>query len=377
MALCGNLDVPGGNIQANEPEIMGLAKYVRADLIPSKRHEMIHAYHHTIPRLMTVPPALFRKAVLEEFPYPVKAAYIQCSNPMLAYAESRLTYETLMKLDFLAVAELVMTPTACLADIVLPSATQFEFNDIGHYGLGHGYVLARPKVVDPPDGCWSDIKILNELGKRITGPEYWYEDPDHLLEIVLEPSGLHYEEFCERGYLRGPERFQKYLTKGFRTPTGKVELRLSQAEKFKLSPLPEFAHLPEEDRLDYSLVLTSSKSRYYLHSSYRWMQRLRRKSPYPTVEIHPETAAARMIEDGDRIIIETPFGEITQIAHLTDSIDRRVINASYGWWFPEESAASLYAWERSNYNILTSTDKLGKEFGTPNLKGIGCKIRRA
>ncbi|UCF84840.1 MAG: molybdopterin-dependent oxidoreductase, partial [Desulfobacteraceae bacterium] len=78
MAICGNLDVPGGNVQANEPKVLDLGKFVRADLIPSKRKEMIHAYHNTIPRMMTVPPAFFRQAVLEEFPYPVKGAYVQC-----------------------------------------------------------------------------------------------------------------------------------------------------------------------------------------------------------------------------------------------------------------------------------------------------------
>ena len=51
------------DLLANEPDILGMGKFVRADTIPSKRKEMIHAYHHTIPRLMTVPPAYFKKAV--------------------------------------------------------------------------------------------------------------------------------------------------------------------------------------------------------------------------------------------------------------------------------------------------------------------------
>ncbi|NVM25190.1 MAG: molybdopterin-dependent oxidoreductase [Desulfobacterales bacterium] len=376
MAICGNLDVPGGNIQANEPDILGLGKFARADLLPSKRKEMIHAYHHTIPRLMTVPPAFFRKAVLEEFPYPVKGAYMQCTNPLLAYADSHQTYEALTKLEFLAVTDICMTPTASVADIVLPAATHFEFNDIGHYGLGHGYILARPKVVDPPDGCWPDIKILNELGKAITSREYWYDDYNQLLEEVLQPHGISYTEFAEQGYLRGPERFKKYLSNGFRTPTGKVELKLSQAEKFNLPPLPQFDGLPEEDDPEYPLVLTCSKSKYYLHSSYRWIKRLREKRPDPKVEIHPDTALKYGMTEGDAMIIETRYGEITQIAHLTDIVDPRVINASHGWWFPEGKAESLYEWEKSNFNILTATEKLGKEFGTPNLKGIGCKIRR-
>ncbi|MDM8524909.1 molybdopterin-dependent oxidoreductase [Desulfococcaceae bacterium HSG8] len=376
MAICGNLDIPGGNIQANEPKILGLGKFVRADLIPLKPKEMIHAHHGTIPRLMTVPPAFFRKAVLEDIPYPVRGAYMQCTNPLLAYADSRHTYDALMNLDFFAVSDIIMTPTAALADIVLPAATHFEFNDIGHYGLGHGYILARPKAVDPPEECWPDMKILNELGKSLTSPEYWYENYEDFLDTLLKPCGFTYSQFVEKGYLKGQDRFQKYTDSGFRTSTGKVELRLSRAEKFRLSPLPQFTEPPEPDDPDYPLILTSAKDRHYLHSSYRWVEKLRKHSPVPLTEIHPETAEQYGISEGDEIHIETRFGSIIQIAHLTEKVPQGVVYSAYGWWFPEGDAEAQYEWEKSNFNILTSVGRLGGEFGTPNLKGLMCRIRR-
>jgi anaerobic selenocysteine-containing dehydrogenase len=376
MAVCGNLEIAGGNIKPHEPQTAPFGNFVRADLIPSKRKEMINAYQPTIPGLMTVPPGLFRKAVLEKVPYPVKAAYMQGTNPLVTYADSKKTYETLLKLDFITVADIFMTPTASMADIVLPAATQFEFNDIGHYGLGHGFILARPKVVDPPRECWPDIKILNELGKALTSREYWYDNYEELLEEVLKPSGINYREFIEQGYLKGTQKFKKYLSEGFKTPTGKVELSLSQANKFDLAPLPEFVALPEKENKGDPLVLTSSKSRFYLHSSYRWLKRLRENRPHPKVEIHPETAQKYGIKQGDAVIIETSKGAITQIAHLTDAIHPMVINASYGWWFPEATPESQYDWKTSNFNMLTSMETLGKEFGTPDLKGFSCRIRR-
>ncbi len=376
MAVCGNLDVPGGNVHAKDPKIMGLGQFVRADLIPDKRKEMISAYHGVIPRLMTIAPSFFKKAILDEVPYPIKGFYAMGANPMLSYADSRQTYEAFMNLDFIAVADMFMTPTAAIADIVLPVASQFEVDDIGHYGLGHGFILARPKVVDPPEDCWPDMKIMNELGKRISPKEYWHDDYSQFLEDVVGPSDLTYSQFVEKGYLKGPERFKLYEEKGFRTPTGKVELTLSTAKKFNLPPLPAFKGLPEEDDPEYPLVLTNSKSQYYLHSSYRWIKRLREKQPDPKVEIHPDTAVQYGIKEDDDVIIETKYGKITQIAHCTDIVDPRVINASHGWWFPEENVESLYGLEKSNFNILTSTETLGKEFGTPNLKAIGCKIQR-
>jgi anaerobic selenocysteine-containing dehydrogenase len=375
MAICGNLDVPGGNIKANEPDILGLGKFVRADLIPEKRKEMIHAHHHTIPGLMTVPSSYLKKAILEGIPYPVKGAYFQCTNPMLGYADSKQTFDALMKLDFFAVSDIFMTPTALFADIVLPAATHFEFNDIGHYGLGHGCILARPKVVDPPKDCRPDIEILNELGKSLTNKKYWYNDYNELADALLEPVGLNFNSFAEKGYLKGKDLFEKFISSGFRTPTGKVELALSRAEKLNVSPLPQLNNDFEEDP-EYPLILTSAKSRYYLHSSYRWIKKLRKLENHPTTMIHPETAEKHGIKEGDEIFIETRCGRITQFAHLTDTIHPSVIQAAYGWWFPEEDIETGYEWKKSNYNMLTSTENIGKEFGTPNLKGISCKISR-
>ncbi|MDD5205542.1 MAG: molybdopterin-dependent oxidoreductase [Desulfobacterales bacterium] len=375
MAVCGNLDVPGGNIQPVDPNVLSLARFVRSNLLPSKRKEMLHAFHGTIPKMMTVPPTYFRKAVLEGTPYPVRGAYIQCANPLLAYADSSMTFDALMKLDFLAVSDIVLTPTAALADLVLPAATSFEFNDIGHYGLGHGYILARPKVVDPPEECWPDIRIINELGKLISPPGYWFDSHEDLLEEVLKPSGLNFAAFAEKGYLKGPDRFRKYRDGGFSTPTGKVEIMLSQAEKMSVPPLPCFSGMLEEEDPDYPLVLTSCKSRYYLHSSYRWIERLRESRPSPKTEIHPETAERYGIREGGQIVVETRKGAITQVAHLTPAVHPRVVCVAYGWWHPLSDGQ--FDWKTSNYNMLTSADKLGKEFGTPNLKGISCRVRKA
>ena len=376
MALCGNLEVPGGNVNAHDPKILGLAEFVRADLIPNKRLEMISAHHGVIPRLMTVAPAFFRRAVLEGVPYPVRGYYGMCTNPLLTWADSAVTYEAFMGLDFVAVADLFMTPTAALADIVLPVAHQYEMNDIGHYGIGHGMILARPKIVEPPAECWPDMKILNELGKRVSPPDLWHDDHEAFLDDVVRPAGLTYNQFVEKGYLRGPERFRSYVDKGFRTPTGKVELKLSTAGKFKLKPLPEYSGLPEEDAEGFPLILTGTKSRYYLHSSYRWVAKLREKRPHPLVEVHPDTAGGLGILDGDPVIIETPYGSIRQVARVTDIVPPRVVNAAIGWWFPEGEPSCQFEWRKSNFNMLTSIGKLGNEFGTPNIKNIPCRVRR-
>lgn len=374
MALTGNLDVPGGNIQPVEPKVTRLGEFVKNKLIPDKAKRMISAYYGVIPRLMTVSPAYFRKAVLEGIPYPVKAAYFQCTNPLITWPDSNLTERALKKLDFTVVSDVYLTPTTLYADIVLPAATQFEFNDIGHYGLGHGFILARPKIVDPPLYCWPDIKILNELGKRLTDSQYWYEDHEDLLREVIAPTGLDLKEFMEIGILKGDMEFKKYERQGFKTPTGKVELVLSKAEGLNIDPLPVPKTGLEQEK-DYPLSLTSMKEPLFLHSSYRWIQSLRRLQPFPQALLNPRTAKIYQIKEGQHFLIETPYGSISHRARFSTGVKEGVVVVKHGWWFPEYGIENGYVWKEANINMLTSVSELGREFATPQLRGIPCRIR--
>jgi hypothetical protein len=60
---------------------------------------------------------------------------------------------------------------------------------------------------------------------------------------------------------------------------------------------------------------------------------------------------------------------------MTDIVHPRVISASLGWWFPEGDPKEQFEWRKSNFNRLTSGGKLSKEFGTPNLKNLPCRVR--
>jgi anaerobic selenocysteine-containing dehydrogenase len=99
-------------------------------------------------------------------------------------------------------------------------------------------------------------------------------------------------------------------------------------------------------------------------------------NPDPRLEIHPETARKFGIAEGDKVLIETPYGKITQMAYFSEALDPRVLCAAHGWWFPEGKPETQYDWQSSNFNMLTSVGKLGKEYGTPNLKGLPCRVSK-
>ena len=375
MAVTGNLDRPGGNIMPTMPPVARLADFVKAQLLPDKVQKMISRVSRIAPNFMIVPPPLVLRAILTGQPYPVKAMVTQVTNPLLTYSDGRQTFDALNRLDFLAVSDIFMTPTAALADIVLPAATGFEFDDIGHYGLAHGWIAARPKIVDPPGEAWPDVKILSEIGRTLGHEEHFWEDYHQALDEALAPSGLTYEQFKEIGLLRGERAFKKYEAKGFKTPSKKVELFSEQLRKWGFDPLPSFSETPEVS-LEYPLLATCRKNPFFFHSAYRQLKSLRARYPDPRVEMHPEAARIVGVEDGEWVRIVTSKGEIRQRVKISDRSDSRVVFVDYGWWFPEAGPESLFDWDRANVNVLTSNDVLGREMATPNLRAFPCRVEK-
>jgi len=379
MAITGNLDTPGGNVNRPGPPIMRPGELVQIKKFPDKKEKILSPEFRLSTMMGFVPSQLIVKAILTEKPYPIRMMYIQGGNPLLSYANSMETFEAMKKLHFLAVSEIFLTPTAQLADIVLPAATNFEFDDIGHFGLPHGFILARPKIVEPMGESWPDSKILNELGKRLGYGQYFWKDMRECLDEILNPVGMTYDDFKSIGILKGKWEYRGYEKKGFNTPSGKVEIYSQQLKEWEYDPLPSYQDLPESPLLkEYPLIFTSAKDPFYFHSAYRNISSLRKLSPEPIVLIHPDTAAHLGIDEGDWVSVETKQGTIRQKAKLNTEIDPRVVVISFGWWFPERNDLELSGWKESNLNILTNNDPpYDPAIGSTSLRAVPCRISKS
>jgi len=263
---------------------------------------------------------------------------------------------------------------------VLPAATWLEFDDIGGYIFRHGYAYARPRIVQVGE-CRPDHEMFIELGKRLGQGEHW-RDVRSDLNLILEPSGMTWQQFTEKGFLRGRMEYRKYETKGFPTPTGKVELSSTILANWGLDPLPRYREIPESpvSRPDMAaefpyILITGARSPVFFHSEHRMVPWLRSAHPDPLVEIHPDTANKHGIGDGEWIFIESPRGRIRQRAKLTLGIAPGVVAAEHGWWFPEVTTPD-HGWDRANINILTDNDPAGYDaaMGATNLRVLLCRI---
>lgn len=382
-AVTGNLDVPGGMVFYVPPPVMNASQFgLHRSLPPEQRKKRLGGEVFKLADAFAIiNPRFVWEAILYEKPYPVKMVFLISSNPVMTRANASMVYEALKKVEFLVVSDFFLTPTAEMADLVLPSATWLEMDYVAEIWKRHGYALARQKVIQVGE-CKSDHEMLLELGNRLGQREHWWPTLRDALNAILAPSGLTFEAFLEIGHLQGKMEYRKYLKKGFSTPTRKVELYSTRMKEWGYDPLPKFREPPESpisrpDLVkDYPYILiTGMRPTAFFHSEHRQIPWLRELLPEPLVEIHPETAEKEGIKEGDWVVIESPRGRCFQRAKLTLGIDPRVIGAQHAWWFPEKEAPE-HGWKESNINLLTDNDPstCDPAMGATNLRVLMCRV---
>lgn len=385
VALTGNLDVPGGNVIFGLPPVLPRAEFSLFSELPAgQRAKMLGGERYRLGATINrITPHVVWDAIEMGEPYPVRALVIFASNTVAARENARRAYEALRRVEFLVAADIFPTPTTELADIVLPAATWLENDNIADYWKVHGYVFPRRAVVEPEGEAWPDHRILNELGRTLGFEDRFWDTVEDSLDFILEPAGLTWEEFRGLPYLQTPVEYRKYERDGFASRSGKLDLFIEQYEQWGYDPLPKHVEPPESPLGDpalverYPLVLTTGQRILnFFGSELRQSPGLRKTHPDPVVEINPEAAAERGIDDGDWVWIESPRGRIRMRARVTDGIDARVVAAEFGWWFPEQGPPG-YGWDESNVNILTMDGPpLDPGMGATNLKGLMCQVTR-
>ncbi|MGB9041263.1 MAG: molybdopterin-dependent oxidoreductase [Pseudolabrys sp.] len=386
--LTGNIDVPGGWIFGMHglgrfPSLIeNLSADANARRLGGERFKLLGGEGADLPAAHI--PTLLR-AMRDGEPYPVKAFLVFGNNTLTTYANSSEVYDALMKLDFMVCADLFMTPTAELADIVLPAAAWPELDQLaGLPTIAANVVLAQQKAVQIGE-CKPDEEIFVALARRMKLP-VCTEPVKSVLDAQLAAGGLNitFDELKQKGFIKLPVKYRKYENGGFKTPTGKIELYATRFEQLGYAPLPYYEEPPESPlrtpkiAARYPLVLTTGgRISFFFNSEHRQLAKLRKAQRDPLAEIHPESAARFGIANGTWMWIETPRGRIRQKAKVTDGIDPRVIHVQHGWWFPEQPGPEYGVWT-SNANLLTNNQPpYDLAMGTYQLRALLCRVTPA
>ena len=374
MAITGNIDNPGGNALYRCAFLIekryGLGdEYIDPEVYAKKLIPATSGINESNIVSCADTDAILAAIETGE-PYPIKAMFMMQNNAIACMgAQPQRILPALQKMEFNVVVDLFLTPTAlACADVLLPAACFAERIGItGHqpYALG-----AIAQAVEPLGECKSDQRIIYETGSRFTDEAHKkWDDEQGFYDYLLRKTGYTYETLRERTWAYPEFEYNKHEkgllrrdgTVGFATSTGRYNFYCPEMLHFGLSPLADYEEPPEspvsapELAEKYPLVLTTGARPWgFFHSEHRQSPSMRRLHPDPTVLIHPETAAAYGIADGDWVTIENNFGSCRQKAELTTRIRKDTVSADHAWWFPERGPedGTLFGVMESNINKL-------------------------
>lgn len=373
MAICGNLEIPGGNITHPGVALKNLnlpERVVKAVPIGTDFPLFIELRKQQTGTRLT-------ETILTEKPYPIKAVLVIGGNPLVNWPNTNKVKKAFKKLDFLLVQDLFMTDTAKMADIVLPAASDLETEDLRATYFDHNslpLIVKSNKVIEPIGKCMEDWKIWAEIGRRMGYAEYFpWNTSDELLREMLAPSNITLEQLNESpgGIIYSERKLQYYLKEGFKTPSKKVEIYSETMDKLGYDPLPTF-HEPVESpasRPDLSqnypfVFMAGSRTKGYTHSRFRELESLRKLYPDPLVEINTSTAESLGIKEGDWVRVESPRGHVKAKVRLTLDVPLKLIILISGW--SGETGA--------NANCLTDNEAVDPVSGFPEFRALLCNV---
>lgn len=384
-AITGNLDVKGG-LYIN-PEMKPLVKKYECDKIHEKPigadkypvfYELLNSAHFME----------FPKAVLKGEPYKIRGLLNIGSSILTSYPSTKIYEEAFEKLDFFCTIDRFITKDALYADVVLPATTYFEDESYVKYP---GFVIKRERIIDPICEARNDIFILHEIVKRLGYGDLYPRDETELLNMAFfnSPGIIKEINENENGYNfpKIEREYKKYESgklrsdgvPGFNTPSGKLEIKSSLLEKHGYNPLPEYTE-PIESPLstpnvyrDYPLVLnTGARIQSTFRSQHLNIKGLLKHQPNPEVIISINDAISRGIENGDRVIVKTKYGQVEYSAKVSNDMKDGGVEVNMGGGNPTQTES----WKKANTNYLTDMDNRDPISGFPVYKALLCEVEK-
>jgi anaerobic dimethyl sulfoxide reductase subunit A len=335
-SITGNVGIPGGNSgSSNGAHPHGLGRLAPGDNPANARVAS--------PLLAD----LLARGRAGGYPADIKMVYSAFGDLVNQCGNVQKTVAALAGVEFVAVVDHFLTPTARHADVVLPATTFWERNDIHVPWAGAlHYAIYMRQAIPPMGECRNDLAICAELARRL-GLEGYGERPDEawLREFCAGSDVDDFDAFRAAGLARLPAPADAVAfaaevrgERPFATPSGRIEIYstalATDPDPCGLGPVPPIpVWLPPHPADDpHPLEMVTPKSRARTHSIHD-NQAILSRADRQDVWIHPDDAAARGIADGQRVRVFNDRGATVLPARVTDRIRRGVVSIKEGAWF--------------------------------------------
>jgi assimilatory nitrate reductase catalytic subunit len=290
----------------------------------------------------------------DDLPGPGKSAYelldsapkgllVFGSNVLVSAPHAGRIAGKLSDVDLLVVADLVLSETAAMADVVLP-VTQWAEEDGTMTNL-EGRILLRRKAVTAPVGVRTDLEVLRGLATRLGQPEERFPvDAEQVFDELRRASAGGIADYAGVSYdrLRNGEAMHwpvpstdhpgtpRAFLDGFAFPDRKA--------RFVAVDHSGPAEPPDDE---FPLQATTGRvlQHYQSGAQTRLVPELLRAVPEVFVEVHPDTAARAGVADGDLADVVSRRGVVRARVRYVPTI--RVDLVFLPFHFPGDARANL------------------------------------
>lgn len=320
----------------------------------------------------------------------IRAAYVIGENPLQSDPDTQSVAEGFRRLDFLLVQDLFLTPTAELADVVLPASSYLEKQ--GTFTNTERRVQLVNEALPPLPGTRPDWRILVDL-MRIMRPAGTADAPDYASpEAVFAEirkanpayAGMSYARLAAHDGLCWPcpdeehpgtpilhvQTFSRgrglFTVNRFAVAEGACPGRRDVNGGACEQPGPDMADMGERPDADYPFTLITGRlpTHYHTGTMTRRSWALQREAPEAFLDMHPDDAARLGLRNDWKVSIRSRRGSVVARLHVTPEILPGVVFLPFHF---AESAA----------NVLTSHDRVDPVAGIPALKMTAVAVEEA
>jgi anaerobic selenocysteine-containing dehydrogenase len=297
----------------------------RPDLLGARRPRTIN--------MSTIGDDLLREAS-PAFGPRIEALVVYNSNPVAVAPQSGRVVQGFAREDlFTVVLEQFQTDTADWADIILPATTQLEHWDI-HSSYGHTDVLLNRPAIAPLGQARPNTEVFRGLATRMGLHDPCFTDDDQTLCRAAFGERINYQQLLDQGFATVAWPDAPLADGAFPTPSGRCEFFSERVAALGQDGLPDHVpnHEPAGSSADYPLAMISPPARNFLNSSFVNVQSLRDIEGQPLLEIHPDDALARGIQDGATVCVFNQRGRYHCIARISPRARAGVVHGLGIWW---------------------------------------------
>ena len=331
--------------------------------------------------------------------YPdIRFVYWAGGNPLTHLWQTNKVLDAWRRPETIVVNEPFWTPTAKMADIVLPATTTFERNDIEVCGAySHRFVVAMHKVVEPVHGSRTDFAILGGIAARLGfGPKFtegksemdWIRSfyaVARTQAVQMKIAMPDFDTFWKTGFFEFPipESAKQFtLHEDFRhnpslhplgTPSGKIEIYSSTIAGYRYDDCPPHPTwlepaewLGSAKAAVHPLHLLSPHPKFRLHSQLdnTWIRQWYELSDREPLTMNAADARDRGIAHGDVVRVFNDRGEVLAGADVSDDVRSGVVILHEGGWYdPDDPMSDAPRCKHGLVNLVTldkGTSKLAQ-----------------